>query len=176
VISDIPSFLRFFESVHRRTVRDVAALPEEAQRWRPPAGEEEQAWGPAEIARHIAESRQFFASAFLENGWVWESWPEPVEGREDWAPMLEASWDRFAAALRDADDELLRRRVPLIGEPDRSVSGWRVLMMGVEHEVHHRSQLVTYAGLNGWPVHQIFGRSNEWVLGQRDLEAQKRVP
>ena len=174
MISDIRSFLRFFEAVHRRTVRDVAALPEEAERWKPPAGEEEQAWGPPEIVRHVAESRQFFASAFLGNGWVWESRPGSMPARDGWVPMLETSWEQFAAALEDADDGLLRRRVALIGEPDRKVSGWRVLMMGVEHEVHHRSQLVTYAGLSGWPVHQIFGRSNEWVLGQRDIEARAR--
>lgn len=149
MISDIRSFLRFFEAVHRRTRRDVEALPQEAEGWKPPAGEEEQAWGPPEIVRHIAESRQFFAGAFLGNGWVWESLPESPAGRDVWVPTLESSWERFAAVLGQADDALLGRRLPLIGEPDRSVSGWRVLMMGVEHEVHHRSQLVTYAGLNG---------------------------
>ncbi|HEV3475637.1 MAG TPA: DinB family protein [Actinomycetota bacterium] len=174
MISDIQSFLRFFEAVHRRTVRDVDALPKEAERWMPPADEGEQGWGPPEIVRHIAEARQFFAGAFAGSGWVWESWPESVNGREEWVPMLETSWDRFAAALGDTDDSLLRRKVALIGEPERSVSGWRVLMMAAEHEVHHRSQLVTYAGMNGWPVHQIFGRSNEWVLAQREVESRTR--
>jgi uncharacterized damage-inducible protein DinB len=28
-----------------------------------------------------------------------------------------------------------------------SLSGWRILMMMLEHEVHHRSQIDTYAGL-----------------------------
>jgi len=36
-------------------------------------------------------------------------------------------------------------------------------MMMLEHEVHHRSQIDTYAGLMGWPVPHIFGRSKESI-------------
>lgn len=50
-------------------------------------------------------------------------------------------------------------------------------MMLVEHEVHHRAQLSTYAGLNGWPVRQTFDRTNEWVVGRREEEQRKaRTP
>ena len=37
MISDMASYLRFFDSVRRRTERDVAALPSAAAAWRPPA-------------------------------------------------------------------------------------------------------------------------------------------
>ena len=37
MITDIASYLRFFDSVRRRTERDVAALPPAAAAWRPPA-------------------------------------------------------------------------------------------------------------------------------------------
>ena len=33
VIADIDSFLRYFDAVHRRGVRDVGALPPEAEGW-----------------------------------------------------------------------------------------------------------------------------------------------
>jgi uncharacterized damage-inducible protein DinB len=36
--------------------------------------------------------------------------------------------------------------------------------MMAEHEVHHRSQIMTYAGLNRWPVAQIFDRTYEEVV------------
>ena len=32
-------------------------------------------------------------------------------------------------------------------------------MMMIENEVHHRSQIDAYAGLEGWPVPDIFNRS-----------------
>lgn len=174
MISDAASFLRYFEGVHSRTVRDVSALPEEAEAWRPPPQEGEAGWGVPEIVRHIAEARLFFASAYTGRGWVWDAWPDPVDRKETWLPALERSLDRFAEALRDTPEGWLGRRIELIGGEGREVSGWRVLMMMAEHEVHHRSQLATYAGLNGWPVHQLFGRNNEWVVAQREDELRKR--
>jgi uncharacterized damage-inducible protein DinB len=57
----------------------------------------------------------------------------------------------------------LTRRVEMIDTPGATLSGWRLLMMMVEHEVHHRSQIDTYAGLQGWPVPQIFDRSAESI-------------
>ena len=173
MISDVASFLRYFDGIHTRTVRDVAALPPEAERWRPPPSTEgEASWGLPEIVRHIAEARRFFAGAFLGTGWIWEAWPGPLESREDWVPALERSRDELAVALAEAPDEQLRAKVPMLDDPDRTLSAWRTLMMMAEHEVHHRSQVATYAGLNGWPVHQIFGRTNEWVVAK--LEEQRR--
>jgi uncharacterized damage-inducible protein DinB len=47
--------------------------------------------------------------------------------------------------------------------PGQSLAGWRVLMMGIEHDIHHRSQIDTYAGIAGWEVQQIVGRIAEEV-------------
>ena len=44
MITDIASYLRFFDSVRRRTERDVAALPPAAAAWRPPAAGGEAGW------------------------------------------------------------------------------------------------------------------------------------
>jgi uncharacterized damage-inducible protein DinB len=44
-----------------------------------------------------------------------------------------------------------------------TLHGWRLLMMMLEHEVHHRSQIDTYAGLQGWSVPHIFERSAETI-------------
>ena len=168
MIADIASFLRWFDGVHARTVRDIADLPEAAERWRPPPSPEAEAsWGVPEIVAHIAEGRRFFASAFVGNSWIWDPWPEPLSSRQDWVPALDRSRDELADTLSAASDERLRAKVPLLGDPDRTLSAWRTLMMMAEHEVHHRSQIATYAGLNGWPVHQIFRRTNEWVVAQR---------
>jgi uncharacterized damage-inducible protein DinB len=173
VIADVPSFLRYFDGVHARTVRDVGVLPVEAESWKPPPSEDQEAaWGIPEIVRHIAEARRFFTSAFLGNGWVWENWPDALESKDRWVPALEESRDELVSALGGAAEERLRVRVDPIAKEGRPLSGWRLLMMMVEHEVHHRSQIETYAGLNGWPVNQIFGRTNEWVVSQRDAERE----
>ena len=172
MIADLGAFVAWFEGVHRRTLRDVALLPAEAERWTPPAGEGEASWGIARIVQHTAEARPYFAGAFLGRGWVWDPWPEELAGAETWGRALEDSMARIRERLEGAGDRL-REKVELIGG-EREISGWRVLMMMAEHEVHHRAQISTYAGLNGWPVAQTFDRTNEWVVAQREDQLRRR--
>ncbi len=65
--------------------------------------------------------------------------------------------------------EWLERKIQMI-DTDGTLSGWRILMMCLEHEVHHRSQLDTYAGLHAWEVPHIYGRSAEQVGLQRESQ------
>jgi hypothetical protein len=70
MITDIASYLRFFDSVRRRTERDVAALPSAAAAWRPPAIGAEAGWSIGQIVGHIGGSRLYFASAYCDEGWI----------------------------------------------------------------------------------------------------------
>ena len=171
---DVATYVKYFQGVRRRTIRDVAALPEEAETWTPPYGDGEAGWDIPKIVEHIAESPFFFASAYRGEGWVWGALPVELGDRSSWVPALEESAQRFADLVANAPDEWLMRRVEALGNPDASIAGWRVLMMPIEHEIAHRAQLTTYAGLNGWPVHQIFDRTNEWVVAQREEQLKKR--
>ena len=154
MITDIASYLRFFDGVRRRTERDIAALPPMAAAWRPPAADGEAGWNIGEIVAHIGGTRLYFASAYRGEGWIW----------------LEASAERFAALLRETPEAWLTRRIEMIDTPGATLSGWRLLMMMLEHEVHHRSQIDTYAGLEGWPVPDIFGRSAESIDALQESE------
>lgn len=176
MISDIGAFLDWFEGVHRRTARDVSILPDEAATWSPSAGSHEEAWGVPKLVQHIAESRLYFAGAFLGRGWVWDAWPVELGPKDGWVPALDDSLARFKEELSSAPNDRLRTKVELIGAPDRKVSGWRTLMMMAEHEVAHRAQIGAYAGLNGWPVAQIYGRDNEWVVAQREEQMRRYRP
>jgi uncharacterized damage-inducible protein DinB len=172
MITDIGSYLRFFDSVRRRTERDVAALPPEAAAWRPPPIRGEVGWSIGDIVGHIGIARLYFASAYRGEGWV----APPVESRRDdastWLPWLQSSAARLHALLRDTPNEWLTRKIEMIDTPG-SLSGWRILMMLLEHEAHHRSQIDTYAGLEGWPVPDIFDRSAE-TIGALQPEQKSR--
>jgi uncharacterized damage-inducible protein DinB len=48
--------------------------------------------------------------------------------------------------------------------------------MMIEHEVYHRSQIDTYAGLNGWDVPDIYGRSAEQIAALQEAERAKHRP
>jgi len=171
MITDIESYLRFFDSVRRRTERDVAALPPAAAAWRPPAAGGEAGWGIGQLVEHIGGTRLYFASAYRGEGWIFSAADIDRGDQRTWLPWLQSSAERFAALLRETPPQWLTRRIEMIDTPG-TLPGWRLLMMMLEHEVHHRSQIDTYAGLQGWNVPQIFERSFESVTA---LQAEQRA-
>jgi uncharacterized damage-inducible protein DinB len=174
MITSISSFLRYFDAVHRRAMRDIAALPPEADGWAPQHGDGEGAWSINVLVGHMAGSRLYFANAYRGEGWI-SPQPPDTSRREHWLPALDESARVFTSVLADTPDAWLQRKVAMI-DSDGALSGWRVLMMMVEHDIHHRSQIDTYAGLNGWPVPDIYNRSAETIGSLQATERQKHEP
>ncbi|HMO55516.1 MAG TPA: DinB family protein [Tepidiformaceae bacterium] len=170
MFTSIDTFLRYFEAVNGRAVRDISALPAEADGWTPASGEGENAWSINKLVGHMCGSRLYFASAYRGYGWI-SPQPPDVSSRAKWAPALEASFAEFREQVGNTPDDWLERKVPMI-DSNGSLSGWRVLMMMLEHDIHHRSQIDTYAGINGWNPPDIFFRSAE-AIGA--LQAQERA-
>ena len=174
MITDVESYLRFFDSVRRRTERDVAALPAAAAAWQPPAAGGEAGWGIGELVGHIGATRLYFASAYRGEGWILTAPDIDRTDQRTWLPWLRSSADRFVSLLRETPAEWLARRIEMVDTPG-TLPGWRLLMMMVEHEVHHRSQIDAYAGLQGWPVPDIFGRSAESIDALQGAERAKHA-
>ncbi len=171
MIQSIEAFLAYFESVNRRALRDVGALPPQADGWRPVTGEGEAAWSVNQLVGHMAMSRLYFASAYRDEGWIMPAAPD-VSSRESWLPALAESASELRRQLEGTPDAWLSRKVQMI-DTAPGLSGWRILMMMVEHDIYHRSQIDAYAGLNGWEVPQIYGRSAEQIAGlQQDQRAK----
>ena len=162
MITDPEAYLNFFRSIHRRTLRDIEALPPPAESWEPSRGEGEKGWGISQIVYHICESRIYFASAYTGKGWRYDWLAPSTEKQSDWVPALEASAVEFQNRIAGTPKEWLDRRIKMI-DTDGTLSGWRILMMLLEHEVHHRSQIDTYSGLQSWDVPQIFDRYREQI-------------
>jgi len=75
---------------------------------------------------------------------------------------LEASHTSAVAALGALSDaELNHMREGAGGHP---IKIWRILMLMVEHEIHHRSQLSSYLSLMGVEPPQIYGLHLEEVV------------
>ena len=172
MIETVDDFLRYFRSVHKRAVRDVAALPPAADGWKPAGGEGEIAWSINTLIGHMAGSRLYFASAFRGEGWI-NPEPPDVSSPDKWVPALEQSYDEFVAQVGDTPPDWMSRKVDMIDTPGGQLSGWRVLLMMMEHDIHHRSQIDTYAGINGWPVPDIYARSAETIGGLQDQQRSK---
>lgn len=173
MLKSTEAYLQYFEGIHQRTLRDVLALPAAASGWRPPAGEGEAAWSVNEVIGHIATTRRYFVRAYRGEGWL--SPPDPdTTDPADWAHLIEASARAVREGLRDTPAGWLEREIPRLGGAE-VLPGWQVLMFMSEHEIHHRSQLDSYAGLNGWQPPQIYGRRWEQVLALQ-AEAQAEHP
>ncbi len=161
MIRSIEAFFSYFDAVHRRARRDIAALPPEADGWAPSTGAGEGAWSINTLVGHMAVARLYFASAYLGRGWISPPMPD-VSRRDGWLPALDESARALHALLDGTPGAWLGRKVTMI-DTDGQLSGWRILMMMMEHDIHHRSQVDTYAGINGWAVPDIYGRSAESV-------------
>lgn len=171
MITTVPAFLRYFDGVNRRAMRDVAALPPEADGWTPATGEGEKAWSINKLVGHMAGSRLYFASAYSGMGWISPA-PPDVSSRDRWLPALEASHAEFRSLLDDTPDSWLERRIDMI-DSEATLPGWRLLLMMMEHDIHHRSQIDTYAGMNGWDVPQIYNRSAEAIGTLQEAQRAK---
>ncbi len=169
----IDAFLKYFDAVNRRALRDIGALPPEADGWVPATGEGEHAWSINQLIGHMAGSRLYFASAYRGVGWISRE-PPDVGARDSWLPAIGESAEELHHQLDDTPDAWLERKIQMI-DTDGTLSGWRVLMMMLEHDIHHRSQIDTYAGLNGWPVPDIYGRSAESIGGLQEAERAKHL-
>ncbi|MCY3567091.1 MAG: hypothetical protein OXH38_00575 [Chloroflexi bacterium] len=177
MFTDIDVFLRFFRSVNRRAVRDVNALPPEADGWTPIGAEGatlvgEGAWSINKLIGHMCGSRLYFASAYRREGWVSPD-PPDVSRPELWGPALDASYEEFSRLVAEVGNEGLTRDIEMIDTPGATLTGWRVLMMMMEHDIHHRSQIDTYAGMNGWDPPDIFFRSAETIATKQEEQIAK---
>jgi uncharacterized damage-inducible protein DinB len=169
MFTDVDTYLRYYEGLHKRTMRDVAALPAAAVDYKPPVGEGESGWPIGEIVRHVSGARLYFARAYRDEGWIFDFPLRQCESQSDWLPVLEESFAEFRSRLEGTSPEWLSRRIKMI-DTDGTLPGWRILLMCLEHEVHHRSQIDTYAGLQGWDPPQIYGRSAEQVGLERERQ------
>ena len=159
MIVSVDGFLAHFRGLNRRAVRDFGGLGQQAESWRPEAGEGEDAWDVGQVVAHMAMSRLFFAEAYTERRWRADPWPDPTRTRAEWVAALDGSAERLQAMLEGTPDEWLVRPVEMLD--GRPVEGWRLLLLMVEHEVSHRAQVQAYAGLFGWGTQHIYGRSAE---------------
>lgn len=142
----------YFRGVRRRTIAAAQTLPPGAMDWAPRPGE----FTAGDLLRHLAEAQRMYLRAYQGEGWHYAGHDRSLAPDKAAAVgLLEERQREFDAALRATDPQHLNTsRGDLAGRP---LSGWRILMMLVEHEVHHRSQLTGYLTALGVQPPHIFG-------------------
>jgi uncharacterized damage-inducible protein DinB len=159
MIESVTSFLSYFEGVRRRTLKFCSMVPESQIDWAPKPRE----FTCGDIVRHLAASEQMFASVALTGRWIYPGHERSLGADLRGAlAYLDASHTSAVAALGTlSDDALTERRDVIAG---RMIETWRVLILMVEHEIHHRSQISSYLSLMGVEPPQLYGLRLEDVI------------
>jgi uncharacterized damage-inducible protein DinB len=127
-----------------------------------------------DIVRHLAACELMFVGAVADGVWRYPGHDREVAPTLPLAlAHLDAGHARATAQLRGLADGALQETRPPLEPGARPVRAWRLLLAMTEHEVHHRSQIDSYAGLEGWPVPDIFGRSAESIDALQDSQRLK---
>ncbi|MCI0459650.1 MAG: DinB family protein [Gemmataceae bacterium] len=160
MIVSVPDFVRYFKRVRRRTGLAVDRVTPELLDWAPRPGE----FTCGEIIRHLAGAERFFVTKVVDDRWAYDLDPGPSVDHETTLAQFHTIHQSEMARVQALDDARLQQ--PLADLDGRPLKAWVFLMMMVEHEVHHRSQLDCYLAEAGVEPPQLFGVRMEDVLGR----------
>ena len=162
MIQSTVDFIKYFESIRRRTLNYIRVIPPDRLAWSPKSGE----FTCADIIRHIIETERMFVRVATEGHWKYESHESEEEQSLDaLIALLESTHVQAMTKLEGFSDQNMN--VPRHGPTGEGhpIKAWRWLMAMAEHEIHHRSQLAVYLSMMGIQPPHIFG------LGVEDLIA-----
>lgn len=161
MISSVADFIKYFESVRRRTLNYVQSIPDDQIDWAPAP----ERFTCGDLVRHMASAELMFVGVAMTGKWEYQDHTataktSSLEGVLAYLTEIHAQAMVRLKTLLDSD---LERRQPGPHSDSHSIQAWRWLMLMVEHEIHHRSELASYLTQMGQQPPQIFGLSFEEV-------------
>ena len=159
-ISNIDSFLAYYESVRKRTTGVIASIPRDRLEWTPKAG----FFTFGDVIRHIAAiERYMFAENVSGN---WSRYPgygrELADGYEEVVRFFEKTHQETIEILRQLSPEDLK--TDCITPAGTKLAEWKWLRAMVEHEIHHRGQMYLMLNLCDVERPRLYGLTSEEVL------------
>jgi uncharacterized damage-inducible protein DinB len=161
MITDIAAFSSYFASVRRRTLRYCQRIPADQIDWVAQPG----GWSFGDLIRHIAAAEQMFVGVAVADRWAYPGHERSL------APSLDDALAHLSACHTSAIASLGTLSNQDLHTPRQALDGrplpiWQVLMLMVEHEIHHRSELAAYLTVFGVAPPQIYGLYVEELIAQ----------
>lgn len=158
MIESIESFCKYFESIRRRTLNYIRTIPPEQIDWSPAEGR----FSCGDLVRHLAATEETYVGVAVDSKWVYRGHAKGEHNTLDEViALMNQTHEAAMAHLKTLSDSELNELRPSPVPDARPVKMWRWLMVMVEHEVHHRSELASYLTMMGVEPPQIFGISAE---------------
>ena len=159
-ITNIKSFLEYYEKIRQRTNRLIAVIPAEYMDWSYKPGK----FTIADQIRHIAAiERYMFAETILGNPCTYNGCGKELEdGYDNVIHYFSEKHEEALAIFKSLSNEDLQRKCLTPGNAPITV--WKWLRAMTEHEIHHRAQLYIYLNLLDVKTPPMFGLSSEEVI------------
>jgi uncharacterized damage-inducible protein DinB len=152
-VRNIDSFLSYFESIRKRTLRVVRAMPEDKFEWRHREG----VFSMGDLARHVAAvERWTFAENVLGKPSRYQGCGvEFGEGPENAIAFMDKMHAETVEILKPlTPEDLARNGTTPQGTPAPAGALLRAM---IEHEVHHRGEMYVYLALAGVERPPLYG-------------------
>jgi len=159
-ITNIKSFLEYYEKIRQRTNRLIAVIPAEYMDW----SYKPSKFTIADQIRHIAAiERYMFAETILGNPCTYNGCgKELADGYDNVIHYFSEKHEEALAIFKSLSNEDLQRKCLTPGNAPITV--WKWLRAMTEHEIHHRAQLYIYLNLLDVKTPPMFGLSSEEVI------------
>jgi uncharacterized damage-inducible protein DinB len=161
-IRDLPIFLDYLGSVHKRTRRVIECIPKQDLDWSPAPNK----FSFADVVRHLAgierwmygETVQGRPSLYTSHG---KELADGYDGVLAYYDQLHEESKRIFASL--TREQLDGKCLTPAGTP---ITTWKWLRAMLEHEAHHRGQLYLMLGMRGVTTPPIYGLTSEEVAAR----------
>ena len=158
-ITNVASFIAYWQRIHERTERVIAAIPAQQYDWRPT----DDAFSFADLIRHLAAIERFM---FAENvSGRWSTYPghgsELADGAHDVLQYYRTMHQEAVALVAQLSDADLQLPCTTPGGTTMTRAKWLRAM--IEHEVHHRGQIYLMLKLTGVTTPPLYGLTSEQV-------------
>jgi len=158
-ITNIKTFLDYYEKIRQRTLRVVECIPSGQIEW----AYESNKFSIGDLVRHVcaierymyAENAQFKPSAYPGHG---RNLADGYQAVLDFMERTHRESMEIFARLSDSD---LQKKC--LTPNNTPITLWKWLRAMVEHEIHHRGQIYLYLAMMAVPTPPLYGLTSEEV-------------
>ena len=160
VITDIQSFIEYYERIRSRTSRVIECIPPHKIEWTYQQGK----FTLGDLARHIAcIERYMYGETLMGKPSRYKGCgTEYAEGYENVVQFFDDLHRESMDIFKKLSNDDLQKKCMTPG--GHAITTWKWLRAMVEHEVHHRGQIYTYLSMLGVQTPPLYGLTSEQVI------------